>query len=96
MSNLGLFFLLYGLSMIPWFLSFWSKSTDIDYGLMMIDAALTISSFIFLWRDIGWWSLFIAAGSTGIGLVLRGFGIDGYPALKAKADRKKLEKEMAS
>jgi hypothetical protein len=79
--NLKLFFVFYVLSCLPWAIASYTYDRQAQWGLFLIDFALTILSYVYLWRAIGWWSLLVLLGLAGFGLFLKGVGLKGYDNL---------------
>lgn len=90
MSSIQMFALLYGLSFIPWLLAFRLKAKDTQVGLWLIDAALSVASYVYLWDAIGAFSLLAIVALTGIGYVCKGLGLRGYDTLFDALDARKV------
>ena len=82
--DVKMFFLLYLLSGIPMSLAMMTSDKTKTIGLAIIDMALTIAAYIFLWQAIGWWTMLVLAIGIGVGYVLRGFGFEPYKSLSSR------------
>jgi len=85
MNYLDYFGLLYGLSMIPWLLSFYYKEREIQSKLLIVDAALTIMAMIYLTEVIDLWiMLFIPFNFYVVPRIIRRIGLIPYSAMVVK------------
>lgn len=82
--NLLMFIILYGVTFIPWCLSFYSNNFSTQLGLFLIDMGLSIAAYVFLWWYIGWWSVPVGIVMAGIGKIMEGSGIRGYDLILEK------------
>jgi hypothetical protein len=72
-----MFTVLYSASFLPWLISFVVTDRGAQWGLFMIDFALTLSAYVFLWWVIGWWSVPLGIGMAGLGKLMQAAGIRG-------------------
>jgi hypothetical protein len=85
MSDLTIAIIFYAVSMIPYFLTIYVKDRTAQWGLWTIDLALTVTSYVYLYKAVGfWWSLMIFVILGGVGTVLRGLGFKPYDNLSDK------------
>lgn len=80
--DLKLFFLFYGLSMIPWSLAFFFKNRDSQWALALVDFALTMLAYYHLWGAIGWWLVLVILSLACVASMLEEVGIKPYDNLK--------------
>lgn len=92
MSNLQWFIVLYGLSCIPWVLAYRIKNRDAQWGLFLIDLALTIPAWFYCWWAIGWWSVVLAIGLSGFGKLIESRWGKGYDNLSDEQRKKLMDK----
>jgi hypothetical protein len=76
--DLKMFLILYGISLIPYFVSLFVDSKDGQLGLFFIDLGLTIAAYVFLWNAIGWWVIPVSLCLAGVGYVIKSLGIRPY------------------
>lgn len=79
--NLAVFVLLYGLSFVPMLWAYRYKSRDAQWGLAIIDSTLTIVSYIFLARVIGWWLVPFIIVMIGVGRLMKAAHLEPYTNL---------------
>lgn len=85
-----MFFLLYGLSMVPWFFAFFINDKQALGGLFVIDVILTFSAYWYLWWAMHWWSIVVIIGLAALGNVLEGIGVSPYRGLFKNTSSKKM------
>lgn len=78
--NFKMFLVLYGLSCVPWLIALFS---DLDiggrWGLALMDMALSVAAYIYLYRVIGFWFLLVfIIFMAGLGQILKALDLDGY------------------
>lgn len=79
--NLKMFFLLFGLSYIPWAMAFFLDNREEQWGLLTIDFGLSVVAYWFLALAIGWWLLLVIAGLSILGMVFKRIGLYPYEYL---------------